>query len=124
MDDEDVIAAHEAEFQRPGRPSNRPFWMIVGTIAMAGVILVGEIFANRPLVNTIATTEHDLRYALGLAEQVYERSGSFDDAGWLKLGAIDAQLQYQGPGLASRGPGYVSVYALGSTWAAAVQART
>src|SRR2546423_102690 len=100
MEDEDVIAAHEAEVGRGGRASNRGFWMIIGTVAMAGVILVGEIFANRPLVNTISTTEHDLRYALGEAQQVYERSGSFDDAGWLKLGAIDAQLHYQGPGLA------------------------
>jgi hypothetical protein len=121
LDDDEVIEAHEAEFRRP---SNRGFWMIVGTIGLAGVILVGEIFANRPLVNTIATSEHDLRYALSEANRVLANDGSYDDAGWLKLQAIDNQLQYQGPGDPSRGEGYVSVYALGDTWAASVMSRT
>lgn len=121
LEDDEVIQAHEAEFRKP---SNRGFWMIVGTIGLAGVILIGEIFANRPLVNTIATSEHDLRYALSEARGIYANDGSFDNAGWMKLQAIDGQLQYQGPGDPSRGDGYVSVYALGDTWAAAVMART
>ena len=121
LDDDEVISAHEAEFRRP---SNRGFWMIVGTVGLAGVILIGEIFANRPLVNTIATSEHDLRYALAEAQRIYADDASYDQAGWLKLQAIDDQLNYQGPGDPSRGDGYVSVYALGDTWAAAVMART
>ena len=73
-DDDDILEAYEAEFDgSPFEPmprhANRGFWMVAGTMALGAVILLVEIFANRPMVNAISRTENDLKTALRTAER-------------------------------------------------------
>src|SRR5438309_7945774 len=70
------------------RRSNRGFWIVLGTIALACVVLLAEIFANRPIGNAIGTAEHDLRVAQAAAETEGAQTGTF-------LGADAAGLNVQ-----------------------------
>ncbi len=120
LDDDEILEALD-----PGpRKSNRGFWLVVVATGTACAVLTVAIFANRPLVSTIAQSESELRHALGVAQQQYARSGTFDDADATSLVAIDPQLRYTAPDIASPGPGFVSVYSEATVWAAAVRART
>ena len=97
----------------------------MATIVAASAILLVEIFANRPIADTIARAQHDLRVAQAAAEAVLVESGSFAgaDAGSLAVQRLDGgELTVVGPDDASAGLGEVSVFADG-TWAAAVSAR-
>ncbi|MEP7059928.1 MAG: hypothetical protein ABI828_04290 [Actinomycetota bacterium] len=127
MDDEDVIAAHEAEFaaapNRARRPNRRGFWIMIVTIGLAGVLVVVEIFANRPLVSAIGRAQHDLRLVHDRAAEIERASGSYldADAGALALPG-DTVTMISGT-VAAKGPGQVSVYATADGWAAATEAR-
>ena len=55
-DDDDILDAYEDELGsgiQPRPRSNRGFWLVAGSFALAGMILVGEIVANRPLKDEI-----------------------------------------------------------------------
>ncbi len=68
------------------RHGNRGFWMVAGTMALGAVILLVEIFANRPMVNAISRTENDLEAALRTAERIYADGGTFTAADAEALG--------------------------------------
>ncbi len=123
-DDDEIIAAHEAELaaEPPRRASRRGFWVVVGAIGLVGVLIVAEIFVNRPLVSAIGRAQHDLRLAQGQAERIFAVSGSFDQAGAAQLTAGDTVTFIPGDQAATE-PGQVSVYASGTSWAAAAEAR-
>ena len=79
--DDEVIRAYEEEFGPGLAPrSNRGFWIVAGTLLVSGVFLIVEIFANRPLANTIGHAQSTLRRAEAAAKAVYERTGSFQEA--------------------------------------------
>jgi hypothetical protein len=123
-DDDEVIASYERELGDERRPSNRGFWMIVGTIAIGSVILLVEIFAHRPIANDIARTQRDLRVALNRAESLLADAGSLSGADADGLARAGGDLTFLGPDEGSRGPGQVSVYASSDAWAASVRSRT
>ena len=82
-DDDEILEAYEVELAGepvPVRRSNRGFWVVIITIGLACVILVGEIFANKPLGDQIGTAEHNLGLAQGAAQQIRTTTGSFADA--------------------------------------------
>jgi hypothetical protein len=123
-DDDDILESYEQElddpaFHEPMRRSNRGFWMVAITITLGAVVLMVEIFANRPMVNAISRTEHDLKVALRNADRVFADGGTFTPADAAALAAIDGARTYVGPDEPAGAPGVVSVYASGDTWAAA-----
>ena len=122
-DDDDILEAYEAEFDgSPSEPTprhgNRGFWMVAGTMALGAVILLVEIFANRPMVNAISRTENDLEAALRTAERIYADGGTFTAADAEALGDADDARTYVDADRSATSPGIVSVYASGDTWAA------
>ena len=123
-DDDDILEAYEAEFdgatlESMPRHANRGFWMVAGTMALGAVILLVEIFANRPMVNAISRTENDLTAALRAAEGIYADGGTFTAADADALGDADDATTYVDADRPATRPGTVSVYASGDTWAAA-----
>lgn len=123
-EDDDILEAYEEELDELALPplprrSNRGFWMVAGTIALGAVVLMVEIFANRPMVNAISRTENDLKVALRAASRVYADAGSFTPADAAALGAVDESRRYVDADRSASAPGTVSVYASGDTWAAA-----
>ena len=123
-EDDDILEAYEEEFDgspfepMPRNP-NRGFWMVAGTMALGAVILLVEIFANRPMVNAISRTENDLKVALRTAEGIYADGGTFTEADAHALGDADDARTYVDADRSATTPGTVSVYASGDTWAAA-----
>ncbi len=128
QDDDEILEAYEQEFGELGRSrgaiARRPhgFWLVMGSMALACVVLLVEIFANRSIGNDIGTGEHDLRVAQAAAQRVLARTDSFADAGAAGLRGAGG-ITYSDSGRASSGLGNVSVYASDNVWAAAVQAR-
>jgi hypothetical protein len=124
-DDDDILEAYEAEFDGSPldpmpRSANRGFWMVAGTMALGAVILLVEIFANRPMVNAISRTENDLKTALRNAQGIYADGGTFTAADAQALAeADDGRRTYVDANRSATSPGIVSVYASGDTWAAA-----
>jgi hypothetical protein len=129
-DDDDILEAYEREFD-PGeapteRPSNRGFWLVAGTIIVACVVLVVEIFANRPLANSIGHAQFDLNAAKDAALDIKSTSGSFAGAnaeGMNQARLDEGRLVAVGPDERSGGLNEISVYADETVWAAAVSAR-
>jgi hypothetical protein len=125
-DDDEVLETYEHELEPPFEPmphrSNRGFWMVAGTIFLGAVVLMVEIFANRPQMNAISRVEHDLRIAFNHAQLVYSDGGSFTPADVAALAAIDQGRTYVGADSSVSAPGTISVYASGSTWAEASRA--
>jgi hypothetical protein len=122
--DDEVIRAYEEEFgPGPTAPSNHGFWIVAGTLLVSGVFLIVEIFANRPLANSIGHAQDTLRRAQAAAEIVHTRTGSFQqaDAGGLSEDITD--LSFRSGDRASVGLNDVSVSASDTVWAAAVQVR-
>jgi len=122
-DDDDILEAYEAEFDgSPFEPmprhGNRGFWMVAGTMALGAVVLLVEIFANRPMVNAISRTENDLKAALRTAERIYADGGTFTAADAQVLSDADDARTYVVADRSATSPGIVSVYASGDTWAA------
>ena len=130
MDEDDVIAAHEEDFARAEaaaperrRPNRRGFWIMIITIGLTSVLVIVEIFANRPLVSAIGRAQHDLTLVHGRAMEIESASDSFlgADAGGLALPGDTVTLI--AGNLVAKGPGQVSVYASADGWAAATEAR-
>jgi hypothetical protein len=127
-DDDELIKAYESEFadQAPLRRSNRGFWLVLGTLLVASIVMLVEIFANRPIANTIGHAQHTLRVAQAGAEQRFAETGTFTgaDAAGLAASGIGATdgLTFVPAGEPSSGLDSVSVYASGTEWAAAVEA--
>ena len=105
------------------RPNRRGFWVMLTALLLACVLLIGAIFANRPLKEAIAHSEWSLRRALADAERVRAGGGTFEQADAESLSLADDRLEFIGPDQVSTGPGSVSVYADATVWAAAVAAR-
>ena len=124
-DDDDILEAYEQELDdiaiepAPMRRSNRGFWMVAGTIALGGIVLLVEIFANRPMVNSISRTEHDLTVAKRHAQRLYADGGTFVPASADGLAGVDSGRTYVGADTPAVDPGTVSVFASSNTWAAA-----
>ncbi|MGZ8647007.1 MAG: hypothetical protein ACXWX3_12040 [Actinomycetota bacterium] len=123
-EDDDILDAYEREldlapFHPLPRRSNRGFWMVAGTMALGAVVLVVEIFANRPMVNAISRTENDLKVSLRAAQRIYADGGSFTPADAEALAAAVGERTYVDADRSASTPGTVSVYASGQTWAAA-----
>jgi hypothetical protein len=125
-EDDEVLETYEQELEPPFEPmparSNRGFWMVAGTIFLGAVVLMVEIFANRPQVNAISRAEHDLRIAFGHAQLIYSDGGSFVPADAAALAAIDPGRTYVDADTSVSTPGTISVYASGGTWAEASRA--
>jgi hypothetical protein len=126
-DEDDLLEAYERELadvdldpiEPVPRRHARGFWMVAGTIALGSVVLLVEIFANRPLVNGISRVEHDLTVARRSAERVYAQGGTFEPADASALAAGDPGRTYVGADQPASSPGTVSVLASADTWAAA-----
>lgn len=128
QDDDEIIQSLEERltFEEPVLRSNRGFWLVVGALALACLVVLVEIFANRPIANAISTAEHDLRVAQAGAQHAFDGSGSFAgaDTPGLTAGRFDnGELTYVGADTASRALGQVSVSASDAVWAGAVQVR-
>jgi len=126
QDDDEILEAYELELAGepvPVRRSNRGFWIVIGTIGLACVVLVGEIFANKPLGDQIGTAQHSLRVAQGAAQGIRTTEGTFAAADAGGLGAVERSLTFRAADLPSTGLEDVSVAASDTGWAAAVQAR-
>ena len=122
--DDEVIRAYEAEFGRePTQRSNRGFWIVAGTLLVCGVFVIVEIFANRPLANSIGHAQNTLIRAQVAAEAVYERTGSFRGADADALGEDVTGLSFRSGDGSSIGLDNVSVSTSDTVWAAAVQVR-
>jgi hypothetical protein len=125
-DDDEILSAYEHELGAEPAPrprSNRGFWMVVGTIGLACIVMVVEILVNRPLGSDIGHAEYSLRQAEAGANRLLQETGTLERADAQGLAAVAPQVRYVGPGTASTGPGEASVVASPGVWAAAVQAR-
>ena len=125
-DDDDIIEAYERQLAEPepARPrSNRGFWIVAGTIAVASVVIVVEIFANRDIKDSIAHAQFSLRAAQAAAESIEAAAGTFAAATPAALAEDEASLTFLGAQEASRSLSEVSVAATETEWGAAVQTR-
>ena len=128
-DDDEILGAYEDDLGAPEVPRprrNRGFLLVAGTLALACVLMLAEIFANHSIGDDIGTAQHDLRLAQAGAERIFAEQGSYAtaDAAGLTHARVDGgELQYVEADEAPNALGTVSVYANGITWAAAVQIR-
>jgi hypothetical protein len=120
--DDDVIRTYDAELG-PEPRSNRGFWIVAGALAVGGIFLIVEIFANRPLANSIGHAQATLRRAQGEADITLARTGDFADAGAERLKERVPELTFRRADEESLGLDDVSVSATDTVWAAAVQVR-
>lgn len=102
---------------------NRGFWLVVGTIGLACVLLVAAILYNAPMKETIGHAEDTLRAAQGAAQRIHDASGSFGSADAAAIAAEDPSHTYRDATTASSGLDDVSIATGPTSWAAAVQAR-
>jgi hypothetical protein len=126
VQDDEIIERYERELDvrvDPPRRGNRGFWLVAIALLLGCVLLVVEIFANRPLVGSIGHAESDLRAAQALALRVRAESSSFAAANAAGLAAADSTRTYTNADEPSLGLGRISVFASDSQWAAAVQVR-
>ena len=93
--DDDLIRAYDDELGPEPRHSNRGFWVVAGTLLVGGLFLLVEIFANRPLANSIGHAQDTLRRAQAAAEIVHNRTGSFEGAGAEALGGDVPDLAFR-----------------------------
>lgn len=124
-DDEEVLESYEREMAEVPAPrrANRGFWLVAGTMLLACILLLVEIFANRGIKDTIAHAQSSLRLAQAAAERVHGDSGSFQEASADDLGQAEPSLSFVGPDDPSTGLDDVSVASSDVVWAAAVQVR-
>jgi hypothetical protein len=122
--DDELIRAYDEELgPEPIPRSNKGFWVVVGTMLVGGMFLIVEIFANRPLANSIGHAQDSLRRAQAAAEIVYSRTASFEEADPGSLEDDVPDLSFLPGDEASFGLDVVSVSAFDQSWAAAVQTR-
>jgi hypothetical protein len=124
-DDDEIIESYERELIDVPAPrrANRGFWLVAGTMVVACILLLVEIFANRGIKDMIAHAQSSLRLAQAAAERVHSQSGSFQDASADDLSRAEPSLSFEGPDDSSAGLDDVSVASSDTAWAAAVQAR-
>jgi hypothetical protein len=125
-DEDEVIDAYEAEFAEDAgssRRSNRGFWLVVGSLGIACVLLVIAILANAPLKDSIAHAESTLRDAEAAAGRIHDDAGSYTAADATAMAAADPTNTYRAAASASAGLDDVSIATRPGEWAAAVQAR-
>ena len=121
--DDELIRAYDDELGPEPMRSNRGFWVIAGTLLLGGLFLLVEIFANRPLANSIGHAQDTLRRAQAAAEVVRSREASFREADADALSEDVLELSFRPEDESSVGLDDVSVSASETVWAAAVQAR-
>ena len=102
---------------------NRGFWLVVGSIGLACVLLVAAILSNAPMKETIGHAEDTLRVAQAAAQRIHDARGSFASADAAALATADPSHSYRGAAAASTGLDDVSIATGPGSWAAAVQAR-
>jgi hypothetical protein len=122
--EDEILRGYEAEFRHEA-PShgNRGFWVVVGTLLAAGIFLVVEILAHRPLADTIGHAQATLRRAQAAAEAIEAQTGGFVEAEGARLADDLSGITVRPEREASTGLDDVSVAASERVWAAAVQAR-
>jgi hypothetical protein len=82
-DDDEILSAYEHELGAEPAPrprSNRGFWMVVGTIGLACIVMVVEILVNRPLGSDIGHAEYSLRQAEAGANRLLQETGTLERA--------------------------------------------
>jgi hypothetical protein len=102
---------------------NRGFWLVVGGIGLASVLLVAAILYNAPMKETIGHAEDTLRVAQAAAQRIHDSGGSFASADAAALAAADPSHTYRDGASVSTGLDDVSIATAPASWAAAVQAR-
>jgi len=105
----------------PRARTNRGFWMVAGTMALASIVVVVAIVANLGVKDTIAHAQHSLLLVQSAAQSIRTETGNYERAGASGLALAD--IETVGADEASTGLDQVSIYADTSTWAAAVEAR-
>ena len=122
--DDEVIRAYDEELGPEPMPlSNRGFWVVAGTLLVGCVFLIVEIFANRPLANSIGHAQDSLTRAQEAAEIVYGRTASYLEADAVSLREDVPDLRFRPGDEASIGLDDVSVSASELAWGAAVETR-
>lgn len=122
--DEEILRAYEADLgTEPPPRRNRTFWVVLGTIVAAGVFLVVEILAHRPLADSIGAAQETLRRAQRGADTIRAETGGFAAADAERLAGTASSLTFRPGTDASTGVRDVSVWASPRAWAAAVRAR-
>lgn len=122
--EDEILRAYEAEFHpEPPARGNRGFWLVIGVLLAAGVFLVVEILAHRPLANTIGHAQATLRRAQEAAVAIRSETGGFAEADAAGLATAAPSIRFRPRREPSAGLDDVSVAASDRTWAAAVQAR-
>ena len=102
---------------------NRGFWLVVGGVGLASVLLVAAILYNAPMKETIGHAEDTLRVAQAAAQRIHDSDGSFGSADAAALALADPSHTYREGTTPSIGLDDVSVATRPASWAAAVQAR-
>ena len=102
---------------------NRGFWLVVGGIGLASVLLVAAILYNAPMTETIGHAEDTLRLAQAAAQRIHDSDGSFGSADAATLAASDPSHTYRDGTTPSAGLDDISIATGPASWAAAVQAR-
>jgi hypothetical protein len=114
---------HDDERYPAAGSGNRRFWLVVVAFSTTCAVVLVALFANLPLVNSIARAQFELRQAESLAEDRFGESGTFSQADAESLARVDDSLTFVDGDVESLRAGTVSVYATATVWAAAVQAR-
>ena len=78
---------------------NRGFWLVVGGVGLASVLLVAAILYNAPMKETIGHAEDTLRVAQAAAQRIHDSDGSFGSADAVAVAATGASI------VASANPG-------------------
>lgn len=120
-DEDEIIDAYEQELSVEPSGRNRGFWLVLGTLVVACVFVVVEIFANLGVKGTIAHAQHSLRTAESAAAAVFAADASYRDASADELQA--SGLTFVDGRIASTDLDVVSVAAEDHGWAAAVLVR-
>ena len=105
------------------RPSNRGFWLVAGSLLLACVLLVVEIFANHDIGDSISHAEHSLRVASAAAQAGFDRDGSYAAADAAAHTRRTPSLTFVDGDRPSTGLDQLSIVASDDGWAATVQTR-
>ena len=92
-------------------------------MGLASIVVIGAIFANLGVKDTIAHAQHSLLTVQAAAEWERTQTGSFRGADAAGVASTVPDLTIVGDATASDGLDEVSVYADERVWAAAVEAR-
>jgi hypothetical protein len=121
--DNDMTVSEGAVAEAPSRRSNRGFWLVAGSLLLASVFMLVEIFANFGMKDTVAHAEHTLRGVQAAAERIRDADGSLAAADQIRLATMEPTFSYVAGDDVAHGLDQVSVATAGSAWAAAVEVR-